>query len=277
MSMETEPPRHASPEIAVSRLSSVKDVVAAEWLKLRTVRSTWLVWAAAAASSLIGLVILMIHVGAYDQAPPEEQASFEGADPAVMVMPFVAFFIGVLGALAITTEFSTGCLGPSLVAVPQRRMLMAAKTAVVTCVAFASGVLFAGLSQIVAMLILGDRPAPLNPWPHWWEAASSAAGTAITTLATGLVALGLGALLRSTTATVTVIGALTVVVPSMAHFLPESLHLWVASVLIPNLAPQIVGAESAYLLSPPAATAVLAFYVVVALGAGGLSLSRRDS
>ncbi|MFI7699316.1 hypothetical protein [Nonomuraea sp. NPDC049480] len=38
----------------------------------------------------------------------------------------------------------------------------------------------------------------------------------------------------------------------------------------------VVGAESAYLLSLPAATAVLAFYVVVALRVGGLSLSRRD-
>jgi hypothetical protein len=46
------------------------------------------------------------------------RGSFEGGDPAVMVMPFVTFFVGVLGALAITTEFSTGSLGPSLVTVP---------------------------------------------------------------------------------------------------------------------------------------------------------------
>ncbi|SNT45499.1 ABC-2 family transporter protein [Streptosporangium subroseum] len=277
VTLQTVPPRHASPEIVVSGLASLKDAVAAEWLKLRTVRSTWAVWAGAAVSTLIGLVILMIHVGSYDQASPAERASFESADPAVLVMPVVACFIGCLGALAVTTEFSTGSLGPSLVAVPQRRMLMAAKTVVVTCVAFAGGVLFAGLSQIVAILILGDRSAPLNPWAHWWDAIPSAAGTAITTLVTGLVALGLGAVLRSTAATVTVIVALTLVVPSFAHFLPASLHLRVASVLIPNLAPQIVGAESAYLLSPPAAMAVLAFYVVVALGAGGLGFSRRDS
>ncbi|WP_143043736.1 ABC transporter permease [Nonomuraea jiangxiensis] len=273
----TAPPRQAPPGIVGSGLASLPDVVAAEWLKLRTLRSTWAVWAAATASSLLALLVLIIHVGSYDQAPPQERASFEGADPAVMVMPFVAFFIGVVGALAITTEFSTGSLGPSLAAVPRRWTLLAAKIVVVTCVASASGVLLAGLSQIVAILVLGDRPPPLNPWTNGWEAAASATGTAVTTLATGLVALGLGAVLRSTTATVTAIGAFTVVLPSFAHFLPDALHLWVASMLIPNLAPQIVGADSAYLLSPPAAIAVLAFYVVVALGAGGLSLSRRDS
>ncbi|WP_386377903.1 ABC transporter permease [Streptosporangium lutulentum] len=255
----------------------MKDVVAAEWLKLRTMRSTWAVWSGAAASTLIGLVILVIHVGSYDRAPLEERAAFESADPAVLVMPVVAFFIGCLGALAITTEFSTGSIASSLVAVPQRRMLLAAKAVVVTCVAFACGVLFAGLSQVAAMLILGDRPAPLNPWVHWWDAVPSAAGTAVTTLATGLVALGFGAVLRSAAATVAVIGALTLVVPMFAHVLPEPVHLWVASVLIPNLAPQIAGAESAYLLSPTAATAVLAFYVVVALGAASLGFSHRDS
>ncbi len=277
MSPQTAPPGHASPENAVSGLASVKDVVAAEWLKLRTIRSTWAVWGGAAVSTLIGLVVLITHVGSYDRASPEEQASFEGADPAVLVMPVVAFFIGCLGALAVTTEFSTGSIGPSLVAVPRRRMLLAAKTVLVTCVAFAGGVLFAGLSQVVALLVLGDRPAPLNPWAHWWDAIPSAAGTAVTTLVTGLVALGLGAAIRSTTATVTVIVALTLVIPSFAHFLPAPLHLWVASVLIPNLAPQVVGAESAYLLSPPAAAAVLACYVVVALGAGWLAFSRRDA
>ncbi|GLW09610.1 hypothetical protein Misp01_47390 [Microtetraspora sp. NBRC 13810] len=271
----TAPPRNVAAE--VSALASVLDAVAAEWLKLRTMRSAWALSGGAAVSTLIGLVVIMSHVGSYDQATPQEQASFESADPAVAVMPLVAFFIGSLSALAITTEYSTGSIAPSLVAVPRRRMLLAAKTVVVTCVALACGVLFASLSQIGAVLILGDRPAPLNPWAHWWEAVPPATGTAVTTLATGLVALGLGTILRSTAATVALIGALTLVVPMFAHMLPEPVHLWVASVLIPNLAPQIAGADSAYLLSPPAATAVLAFYVVVTLAAAGLSFSRRDS
>ncbi|GAA4568938.1 ABC transporter permease subunit [Planotetraspora kaengkrachanensis] len=274
---QTAPPRNAPAETAVAGVTSVMDVVAAEWLKLRTMRSTWAVWAGAAACTLIGLVVIMSHVASYDQATPQEQASFESADPAVAVMPLVAFFIGSLGVLAITSEYSTGSIAPSLVVVPQRRLLLAAKTVVVACVALAGGVLFAGLSQIGAMLILGDRPAPLNPWAHWWESVPSAAGTAVTTLATGLVALGLGVVLRSAAATTAVMGALTLVVPMFAHMLPEPVHLWVASVLIPNLAPQIAGQESAYLLSPPAAIAVLTVYVVVALGAASLSFSRRDS
>ncbi|PZG03800.1 ABC transporter permease [Nonomuraea aridisoli] len=261
---------------ARERALSPKDVVAAEWLKLRTMRSAWWIWAGAATYTLVGLAVIMMHIGSYDQASPQERASFDSADPAVAVMPIVAFFIGCLGALAITTEFSTGSIAPSLVAVPRRVTLLAAKTVVVACVAFASGVLFAGLSQLAALLLLGDRPPPVNPWPHWSDAIPTAAGTAFTTLVTALVALGLGALLRSAAATVAVIGALTVVVPSLAHLLPEALHLRVASVLIPNLAPQVAGAESAYLLSPPVAIAVLTCYTVVALAAGALGLSRRD-
>jgi ABC-2 type transport system permease protein len=255
----------------------LRDAVAAEWLKLRSVRSTWAFLAGGVAATLLGMLVLSLLVQAFDQDTPADQANYETADPTVVVMPFVMFLVGSIGALSITGEFGTGTIGPGLLAVPRRRVLLAAKAVVTGAVGGAAGLVFALLAVAGAMLLLGDRPAPLNPWPHWSAAVPTVLCSAVVVLVTTAVALGVGALLRSTAAALTSLGGLVLVAPVFAHFLPAQWHLRLASVLLPNLAPQLAGGEHAYLLSPVGAAAVLAGYAVVALGAGALALDRRDA
>jgi ABC-2 type transport system permease protein len=253
------------------------DIAAAEWLKLRSVRSTWAFLAGGVAASAFGMLVLSLLVRAFDQDTPADRANYETADPTVVVMPFVMFLVGAVGAMSITSEFGTGTIGPGLLAVPRRRVLLAAKATVTGAVGLTAGLVFALLSVAGAMLLLGDRPAPLNPWPHRPDALPTVLCSALVVLVTTAVALGLGALLRSTAAALTTLGGLVLVAPVFAHFLPTDWHLRFASVLLPNLAPQLAGAEHAYLLSPLGAAAVLTGYVVVALGAGALALDRRDA
>lgn len=82
------------------------DMLAAEWLKLRTVRATAGALLAVAVAVATGSLVILAVVGAYDAAPPSERAGFEPADPTVVVIPFVAFFVGSLGGLAVTTEYT---------------------------------------------------------------------------------------------------------------------------------------------------------------------------
>ena len=100
---------------------------------------------------------------------------------------------------------------------------------------------------------------------------------AVVALVTSTVALGLGAVLRSTAATLVSLGGLVLGVPMFAHALPTALHLRLASVLVPNLTPQLAGADHPYLLSPPGAGVTAVVWVVVALGAGAIALDRRDA
>jgi ABC-2 type transport system permease protein len=253
------------------------DALAAEWMKLRTVRSTYAFLAGAVAATLLGMLVLVLLTRSFDQATAAEQANYETADLTVVVMPFVGFFLGSIGATSITAEFGTGSIGPGLLAVPQRRVLLGAKAAVAGAVGLLGGALFALLAAAGAILVLGDRPAPLNPWSTWTDAIPTGFSGAVVVLVTSAVAVGLGAVLRSTASTLLTLGGLVLVAPVFAHFLPTTWHLRFASVLLPNLSPQLAGADHPYLLSPAGAAAVLVGYVVVAIGAGALAFSRRDA
>lgn len=253
------------------------DLIRSEWLKLRTMRATYLVLGGTFLALLVGTVIVLTTVRAYDASTPAERADFDPANPLVTVLPFAIYVVGMLGGLAITVEYGTRSIATSLLAVPRRRDLLAAKTVVVAAATAVSGMIVAVTAITAAWLIIGDRPAPISPWPAASDAVSSILSGALVVMVTGLVALGLGTVMRSTAATVGVLGAITLVAPIFAHFLPAPWHLRLASVLLPNLAPQVAGADSPYLFSPPVAFAVLLVYAAVAIAAGLLALTSRDA
>jgi hypothetical protein len=265
----------AAPTVPRSRV--FRDAVAAEWMKIRTLRSTYAFLAGGVAATLLGMLILFLLISSFDQATAAEQANYETADPTVVVMPFVMFFVGSIGGMLITSEFTTGSIGPGLLAVPQRRVLLGAKATVAAAAGVLGGLLFALLAFAGATLLLGDRPAPLNPWQTWTDAMPTVFSAALVVMVTSTVALGLGAVLRSTASTLVTLGGLVLVAPIFAHFLPTTWQLRFGSILLPNLTPQLVGGNHPYVLSQAGAVAVTVVYVVVALGAGALSFSRRDA
>ncbi|BBH68528.1 ABC transporter permease [Actinoplanes sp. OR16] len=249
----------------------MKDAIAAEWLKVRSLRSTWALLAGGVLVTGLGALILFLLVSSYDAASPADQANYETADPTVVTMPFVMFFVGAIGAMLITGERT-----PALLAVPRRHVLIGAKAAVAGFIGLVCGAVFALLAFADARLLLGDRPKPINPWPHWTDAVPTVLSATLIVLVTCLVALGLGTVMRSTAAALTTLGALVLVCPVFAHFLPTVWQLRFASILLPNLTPQLAGSDHPYLLSPGGAIGVTVAYVVLALGLGAISFGRRD-
>jgi ABC-2 type transport system permease protein len=263
--------------VTAPRSDGFRDAVAAEWMKVRTLRSTWAFLAGDVIATALGALILFFLVQSYDAATPADRANYETADPTVVTMPFVMFFVGAIGAMLITSEYTTRSIGPALLAVPRRRLLIGAKATVAGLVGLGCGTVFALLAFADARLLLGDRPKPINPWPQWTDAIPTILCATLIVLVTCLVAMGLGAVVRSTAAALTTLGGLVLVAPVFAHFLPTVWHLRFASVLLPNLTPQLAGSDHPYLLSQGGAAAVTTGYVVLALAAGAISFSRRDS
>lgn len=266
-----------APAVAPPRSGAYRDAVAAELMKVRTLRSTWAFLAGGVVATAFGALILFFLVQSYDAATPAEQGNYETADPTVVTMPFVMFFVGAIGAMLITSEFTRGSIGPSLLAVPQRRVLMGAKATVAGLVGLGCGLLFSLLAFADARLLLGNRPKPLNPWPQWTEAIPTVLCATLVVMVTCLVAMGLGAIMRSTAAALTTLGALVLVSPIFAHFLPTVWQLRFGSILLPNLTPQLAGPNHPYVLSQGGAIAVTAAYVILAVGLGAISFSRRDA
>ncbi|SFB48637.1 hypothetical protein SAMN05216266_113180 [Amycolatopsis marina] len=253
------------------------DVVASEWAKLRTVRSTYYVLGAALVALALTSVIAFLMTADWDNSPPSEQAIFASADVGLLSTPFSMFCLAVLAGLAVAGEYGTGMIRTSLVAAPQRRTMMLARTVVLGGGALVAGQVLAWLSFLATWLIVGDRPRPISPWETPTDMIPLVVSHGLVVMVVALVAFGIATVLRSSAGTLVTMTALLFVVPVIAMFLPSSWRDRVSAVLLTNLPRQLAGEVPGALLSPVGAGVVLLVYVVLAVGVGTAVFSRRDA
>jgi hypothetical protein len=247
-----------------------------EWLKLRSVRSTgWVLLVFAA--GMIGLAILvMIHQHWATMSAPD-RASFDPTELSFAGLSIGQLALGVLGALVITTEFSSGMIRATLAAVPRRSLLLAAKAAVLGAVTLVVGEIFAFAAFAAGELVLK------SPAPH---ATLGQPGVLRAVLMAGaypaliaLVALGLGAVIRHTAGAISAVVGILFVLPLILLPLGESVQNSVGQfmpMLIAENSLTAVKAQS-HTLSPGIGFGVLCLYAVVALAVGTWALVRRDA
>ncbi|RCG28537.1 ABC transporter permease [Sphaerisporangium album] len=267
---------------------SAADVVASEWIKLRSVRSTSYVLGAAALIVVLTALLTWQAVSAWDGLPAATRARWKGIAVEEYFLPFVQLVIGVLGVIAITGEYSSGMIRTSLVAVPRRGRLLVGKAVALAAVSLVAGtaVLFAVVA--VEAWIVGDRAFPGHPVSLAAKAPLLVC-MGLSVMVVALVGFGLGTLTRSTAAAIVAVAGLTFVLPALAlGVLPEPWGVRVAMFMPANLPDQLAGwtpdeditqgpfARSAG-LPPLAALAALAAYVVVFVGTAALRFSRSDA
>ncbi len=247
-----------------------------EWLKLRTVRSTaWigLVFGA----GMIGLAILVLSHQDWAAMSAADRASFDPVELGFAGLALGQLAFGVLGALVITSEFSSGMIRATLTAVPRRPLLLAAKAAVTGVVTLAAGEVFAFGAFVVGEAVLR------SPAPH---ATLGQPGVLRAVLMAGaypaliaLIAVGLGAVIRHTAGAISAVVGILFVLPLILLPLGTSVQNSVGQfmpMLIAENSLTAVKAQS-HTLSPGLGFAVLCGYAVIALAAGGWALARRDA
>ena len=240
---------------------------AAEWLRLRTVRSTW--WCLLAA----GLAIIGIGTAtAVDEA--EMADSIGWAPVAATIAGEYGVLVGqfallVLVLLAVTQEYASGAIGPTLQWTPRRGVLLSARVTVPVAVATVAGVLLALVADGAAKLLAPDLTISAG------ELADSLGRIAAVLVAGGVLAVGAGLLLRSTAGALAAVFLLQLVLPFL---LPAFGVQWMA-----DLGELLPGSGAIWtLLGEPEmtaaqATALLVGWSGVALAAGGWSLLKRDA
>lgn len=252
-------------------------VLNSELLKLRTVRSTTYLLLAIAAMLLVGTLISYLMTAEWDTSTPERQQQFSSADPTVVLLPFGQFCLGVLGALAITAEHGSGMIRPVLLGVPRRPGLLLAKTAVVGGVSLVVAAVAGLLAYAAGELVTGDRPKPISAYDSFGEALPYLAANTASLVVVALVGLGLGFLIRSTAGALVTLCGLLFVMPVVSLLLPQPWDERLYSVMLPALPQQLAGDVARAPLSPLGAGLVMVAYLVVALGAGAVVLTRRDA
>jgi len=251
----------------------VKNALTAEWLKLRTVRAPYGLVAAIGLMVVLGGLLSWLMVQDYDTSPAAEQARFASADASVVITPVVQFCVAALGALVATSDPRLA----ALTAVPDRKRLLAAKSVLVAGAAVVIGTVAIAVSIGTSWLVMGDRPPPVAPWDGLGDVLPWAGAVVLSILVTGLTGLGLGLALRSTAVTIVVVGVLLWGLPAITPMLPEPWNMDASAVMVPYLVWEVAGAVDDPPLGPVAAVLCLLIYALVTLGAGTVTLMRRDA
>jgi hypothetical protein len=273
--------------------------VVSEWIKFRSLRSTW--WSIGIALLIsIGLGILFSGLRGNDIAT---HGGFEPDQTALTLRGFylAQLAVGVLGVLFITGEYSTGMIRATLSAVPKRIPVWAAKIAIFAAVVFAITLVAAFIAFLGGQAVLsgyhvrgifvpgpqgnvGFAPGSGGTLHNLGVSISHPGsvraifGAALYMVGVGLLGLGCGFIIRNTGGAIAVLFGLILVLPLLAQALPGSLQQHVSKYL-PLLAGTagmntVSGTDQ---LSPWAGLGVFALYVVAALGIGLFVLRRRDA
>jgi ABC-2 type transport system permease protein len=257
-------------------------VIRSEWIKMRTLRSTWLtiggILFALVAFGLLSALTASGQVEVTDGqgGPP----AFGGTDPVSTVLSganFAVLVVAVLGAIVGAREYSTGMIRTTLAAVPKRLPVLWGKLA--TFVGVLAPVVLVGVlvSFFAGMAILDSGGAATASWSDD-GVARAVLGTAVYLVGLGVIGVAVGILLRSTAGAIgTVIGAVLFVPTLASALLPDS---WDGVLkYLPSNAGQAFTAltPSDSLLSSGAGMAVFAGWVVLAIAGAALTLNRRDA
>lgn len=253
-------------------------VLRSEWLKVRSVGSTWNTLAVIAALVLLMAFMAWQGVQGWDDLSVERRARFQAPPMELVVLPFLQLCVAVLGILAITSEYATGMIHTSIAAVPRRLKLLMSKAGVIAIIALVVGLVVPVATHFISRMIVGDRPTfPGYAAPAPYE-TPMLLGLSLSVIVAALVGLGLGAALRAATGALMAVTVLLLMLPTLARVLPEPWNVRVASITLLNLPGQLsdrIPADG--VLSPLGALIVMAAYVVAALGAAAFVITRRDA
>ncbi|RKN46712.1 ABC transporter permease subunit [Streptomyces hoynatensis] len=273
------------PECPVSKVAGevaargAPGLIGAELLKLRTLRSTWWALAATLLTGVgFGLLAGLSHRNAYPGMTPEQRAADDPLFYSLYGLTLAQLALAVFGVFAVGGEFSTGTIRTSLLAVPRRGRLFAAKMTAIAVPACVVSLLTVLTTYAAAQATLG---------PH---AASPDEGRTLRAIAAGwlyltlicLFAAGLSALMRGTSRALAVLLPLLFlgsqglgnvpVARTVLQYLPDQ-----AGMVAMHLADEVRDPAFARDYGPDTALVLVVLWTLAALLAGYLTLRRADA
>ncbi|MEU5939955.1 ABC transporter permease subunit [Micromonospora sp. NPDC047548] len=262
-----------SPTRPTTRGGGFAGAVAAEWTRLWSVRATW--WTLLAGVLLMAATAAQLAIYASNDNtnddPTDDRGVVTVGSVLIGAMELTQYAVLAIGLLAITGEYATGTIRTTLRCTPSRGRVLAAKAVVAGGVTFGFGLLLGLVGILAASPLLGE-----------WGSVPLA-GTLGDVLATatylalvGVLALGLGAALRSAVLTLTVLFAVLMIVPLSLQE-PDITPLTRISDAFPGVAGGHFMAGDTDPYPPVAGLVLLAGWAVAALAVGRSTLRRRDA
>src|SRR5579859_6762817 len=239
---------------AAAGRASFGGALRSEFTKIRSVRSTY--W------TLLALVVACVGIGAI--------GSYGHAHD------FGQLVIAVLGALTVTSEYSTGMIRTSLSVLPGRGTVFAAKAVVFGAIALVTGLVTSFASFFPGQAIMSGQHIGVSLGHP--GALRAVVGAGLFLAVCGLLSYGLGALIRHTAGAITASIGLLFVLFVLTQFLPQSWAVHIDKWIPFNAGAAIWEHQSApVMLSPWTGFGVFCGYAAIAMAAGLYRFRYRDT
>jgi ABC-2 type transport system permease protein len=277
MAVTAQTPARLTPLDAPGPRAGLGGALRSELTKIRSVRSTY--W------TLFAMVVVTIGIGALACVGAINRPKGQGVGPlfdptqhSLIGLVLGQLIIVVLGALAITAEYSTGMIRTSLSVQPRRGTVLAAKGIVFTLVSLVSGLVASFGSFFIGQAILSTQHLNTSLGaPHVLRAVI---GGGLFLAVCGMLAFGLGTLLRHTAAAISASIGLLFVLFVLVNFLPSNWQNHVDKWVPFNAGMQVWTTRTdpgAHMFGPWTGFAVFLGYAVIAIIAGAIVFLRRDA
>jgi ABC-2 type transport system permease protein len=256
----------------VPLLVRARDVLASEWIKLLSVRSTYWTLLVAVVTP-IGLSALVAVTLA--NAPGRGAQRVDPLLPGVISLEYALLAVGVMGVLTFSTEYSTGLIRTTFEAVPRRRAVLAAKAAVIGALTLVTGEAVAFASFGLVQAVLSGKHLGVSLAQPGVPGAVLADGLLLFVVA--VMGVGLGAIVRHTAGGIAALVGV-IIVPAILALLPSPWGARVGRFTLLDAARQVTALHPATnLFSPAWSLVVLLAWPAVALLAAAVTITRRDA
>jgi len=256
--------------------ASFGDALRSEFTKIKSTRSTY--W------TLLALVVVCVGIGALASAGAAShanqisKATFDATQQSLAGLYVGQLVIAALGALTITSEYTTGMIRTTLSVQPRRGVVFAAKALVFAVVTLVTGLIASFASFFLGQALMsGHHLSVTLGQPNVLRAVI---GGALFLTACGMLAYGLGAILRHTAGAITAAIGLLFVLTVLVSFLPSSwqdhVDKWVPALAGSQVWATKVAPDS-HQFPAWGGFAVLAGYAAVAIIVGLVCFRTRDA
>ena len=280
--------------------------IGSEFTKLRSVRSTYWTIAALFVVSVGIAAIAGFAIANNIQNDPVNKAGMDATQASLIAFfEFGQLIIAVLGALTITSEYSTGMIRTSLTAMPRRGTVFAAKLIVFTTLTLIVSLITSFVSFFVAQAAMSGSGVsaslfhsvtiPLNGNQNGPPSSVTFNGTIVISPGTvltaiigcalfvtvvALIAFALGSIIRHTAGAITSAIGLMFVLPIIIQILPDTWR-WDVMRFFPDAAGRVlsvtIGQHIQHLWSAWPQFGVTLVYAAVLLAIGGFLFRKRDA
>lgn len=256
--MTTQAPARRQTQVDTGRRLTFPRALRSEWIKLATLRSTW--WSIAIAALLtIGIAVLI--------AQAVDAPGFSLIQAVVMPIQFTMLLAGILGAISVTGEYSTGMIRSTLTANPVRGAVLAAKSLVLALFLFVSSLVIFGVAAAAVSAIGMTRDQSID-WADPHASVLPLVVASLTMSVFALIGVAFGFLLRSGAGAIAATVGVLFVLPIVASFFSLAGESWAWVLDAANYLP-VAAAQSAILPEGAALETPVAFLTLGCWVAGG--------